>query len=45
MTVDDSVEVETDDHSVHTVHSFNDAYQQKHQLVFISDTEAVFLTK
>ena len=45
MTVDESVEVEMEDHTVHTVHTIDGGYEQKHQLVFISETEAVFLTK
>jgi len=46
MTVEDSVEVEMEEHTVHTVHTIDGVmHEPKHQIVFISENEAVFLTK
>ena len=47
MTVDDSVEVEMEEHTVHTVHTIDGVmhHEPKHQFVFISETEGVYLTK
>ena len=47
MTVEDSVEVEMEEHTVHTDHTIDGVmhHEPKHQFVFISETEGVYLTK